>query len=152
MKSVETMIADALAAGQKTLSEYDSKKILAEYGIPTTEDLLIDELAAAEQAAEQIGYPVAIKIDSPEISHRNEVGGVALNVSNDDQAREFFGRCMESVLRHRPDAEIHGVGVQPMITAPDGIELIMGSRKDAVFGPVILIGLGGGRSSNWASN
>jgi acetyltransferase len=71
------------------------------------------------------------------------VGGVALNVASDDEVREFIDRCSHSVHWHSTEAEILGFGVQPMVTAPDGVELILGSRKDAVFGPVIMIGLGG---------
>ncbi len=140
----KSAIIDAAMEGEEEmLSEHLSKQILSAYGIRTTEPQLAHSAEQAIELAHLIGYPVALKIDSPQISHRNEVGGVALNVSSDQEVKDVFDRNIKSVLQQRPDAEILGVGVQPMITAPDGIELIMGSRTDAVFGPVILIGLGG---------
>ena len=82
MKSASDIISEALAAGQKTLSEYDSKRILVEYGIPTTQEFLIDELAAAEQAAEQIGYPVVLKVCAAAAQHKTEQNLIELGLGN----------------------------------------------------------------------
>ena len=139
----KALLEAAMAEEHDTLSEQLSKQLLSAYGIRTTAPQLAREAGEAVALARQIGYPVALKIVSPQIPHKNEVGGVALNVGSDTEVQAVFDRIVASATRQRPEAEIHGVGVQPMIAAPDGIELIMGSRKDAVFGAVILIGMGG---------
>ena len=136
MKSVETMIAEALAAGQTTLSEYDSKKILAEYGIPTTEDLLIDELAAAEQAAEQIGYPVVLKVCAAAAQHKTEQNLIELGIGNAVELKKAYDRLA-------PKARNLGgaILVQEMIRGSR--ELVAGLNRDAQFGPCVMFGLGG---------
>ena len=136
MKSVETMIAEALAAGQTTLSEYDSKKILAEYGIPTTEDLLIDELAAAEQAAEQIGYPVVLKVCAAAAQHKTEQNLIELGIGNAVELKKAYDRLA-------PKARNLGgaILVQEMIRGSR--ELVAGLNRDKQFGPCVMFGLGG---------
>lgn len=137
------LLDSVMADEHDVLSELLSKRLLSAYGIRTTEPRLATDVNEAAAVAREIGYPVALKIVSPQIPHKNEVGGVALNVSSDEELCTAFDRIVKSAACQRPEAEIHGVGVQPMVAAPDGIELIMGSRKDAVFGAVILIGMGG---------
>ncbi len=134
-----------LVAGskQQILSEELSKRLLGAYGISATQPQLARSPDEAAGLARDIGYPVVLKVVSPQISHKNEVGGVALNLGSDDEVRAVFARIVDSLKWQRPTAHIHGVSVQPMAAAPNGVEMILGSRKDAVFGAVILIGAGG---------
>jgi acetyltransferase len=125
------------------LSEAVSKLILEAYGIPVTETTEVASADEAIQAAERFGYPVALKIVSPHITHKSDVGGVALHLDSADQVREAYQRVLQAVRRREPDAEVHGVNVQPMIQAKHGQELIVGAKQDATFGAVMMIGLGG---------
>ena len=125
------------------LSEQDSKQLLEAYGIRTTAPRLATTADQAARLAGEIGYPVVLKVVSPQITHKNEVGGVVLNLGSEQEVRTVFDDIVESVRTRRPGAKIEGVGVQAMVAAPDGLELILGSRKDPVFGPVILVGTGG---------
>ncbi len=129
--------------GRDILSEGDAKAFLTAYGIPVAE--VREGLGAEEVAslARSIGFPVVLKIVSPQITHKTDVGGVALNLMNEDQVRKAYAEMIAGVERVRPDAEIHGVSVQSMVNLPGGIELIIGAKKDPVFGPVIMVGLGG---------
>lgn len=131
------------SADKDILSEKVSKQLLEAYGIKTTMPIVAEDAERAVEHSRQIGYPVVMKILSPQITHKNEVGGVVLNIGSDDGVRTAFSLITDSARAARPDANILGVTVQSMATAPDGIELILGNRKDAVFGPVILLGTGG---------
>ena len=93
--------------------------------------------------AHRFGYPVVLKIHSPQITHKTDVGGVMLNLSSDNKVRAAFERITTRAKEKRPDAEIVGVTVQKMVTYPNSFELIMGTKKDPVFGPVIMVGMGG---------
>jgi len=95
------------------------------------------------RAAQQIGYPVVVKVASPDITHKTDVGGVILDVTDDRAAIAAFERIVRSVQTASPGARLDGVTVQPMARATDGIELIVGAKRDPVFGTVILAGLGG---------
>lgn len=125
------------------LSEDDSKRLLATYGIPVAMPLAADSADAAARVAGEIGYPVVLKVHSPQITHKTDVGGVALNLTNEAEVRAAFERIVASARRLRPDAEVLGVTVQRMITAVHGVELILGVKRDPVFGPVMLVGYGG---------
>lgn len=125
------------------LSEGASKRLLEAYGIPTTQPATAATADAAVQHAADIGYPVVLKIVSPQITHKTDVGGIELDVRDDDGARAAFDRIVASVRAKRPDADIEGVSVQRMVAAREGYELILGARKDATFGAVILVGTGG---------
>ncbi|MGD8447223.1 MAG: acetate--CoA ligase family protein, partial [Desulfobacterales bacterium] len=136
MNSTSNIISEALAAGQMTLSEYDSKKILAEYGIPTTEEFLIDELAAAKQAAEQIGYPVALKVCAAAAQHKTEQNLIELGIGNADELKKAYDRLAPKAR------ELGGaILVQEMIRGSR--ELVAGLNRDAQFGPCVMFGLGG---------
>ena len=132
-----------LAEGGEILSERDSKTLLELYQIPTAMPRVAVSEEGAVVEARNVGYPVAIKVLSPDISHKTDVGGVALNIASDDQLRSAFRQVVESAQGAKPDARIRGVVVEPMVTAADGIELILGVKKDAVFGPVLMLGAGG---------
>ena len=128
-------------AGSGPLTEYQAKRILAAYGIPVTREGLAACADEAVELARRIGYPVALKVQSPGIAHKTDAGGVRLNLSGDEQVRQAYDEIMDNVARHAPDADIHGVLVQEM--AAGGVEVIVGMTRDPVFGPVLMFGLGG---------
>jgi acetyltransferase len=143
LASSRSQIEEALAAGRNTLTEVESKGLLASFGIPTSIPQAAYSADGAVQIASEIGYPVVIKINSPQILHKTEVQGVVLDVANDDEVRQVFHDMTERAKRLRPDAEVHGVTVQPMLASAEGIELIVGAKKDPVFGAVMMVGAGG---------
>ncbi|HVX62744.1 MAG TPA: bifunctional acetate--CoA ligase family protein/GNAT family N-acetyltransferase [Pirellulales bacterium] len=135
---------DKLAAKeQPILSEEDSKNLLEAYGIPVTRPIPAATPAEAVAVARDIGYPVVLKIASPDITHKTDVGGVALNLAGDAEVEAAFSRMVKSAKQKRPEARIEGVTVQPMVVAADGVELIVGAKQDPVFGAVLLAGMGG---------
>lgn len=132
-----------LQTPEEILSEQQSKQLLQLYGIDTTQPELASSADEAVQLAERTGYPVVLKIVSPQILHKNEVGGVALNLASAGQVRAAFDQMLARVRSRRGDATIEGISVQPMFVTAEGFELILGSRKDPAFGAVVLIGAGG---------
>jgi len=128
-------------AGGRPLVERDAKKVLSLYGIPVTSEILATDAAAAVSAAEKIGYPVVLKIESPDIAHKTEAGGVRLNVLDAAAVRSGYSQIIENARTYNAHAEIAGVLVQEMVAG--GRELILGMSKDADFGPAIAVGLGG---------
>ncbi|MFM0439484.1 acetate--CoA ligase family protein [Paraburkholderia strydomiana] len=118
-----------------------AKEALADAGLPVPRDALTVDVEAAVAAADAMGYPVVLKIVSPQIVHKTEVGGVALNVSNADGVRAAYRQIMDSVRARAPEAQIDGILVCPMIVG--GTEMILGMNNDATFGPMILVGAGG---------
>jgi acetyltransferase len=125
------------------LSEDDSKQLLATYGIPVTLPRPAETAEGAILRAREIGYPVVLKVRSPQITHKTDVGGVALNLADDAAVRCAFDRITSAAHRMRPEAEVQGVTVQRMMTAVHGVELILGVKRDPVFGPVMMVGFGG---------
>lgn len=125
----------------KTLSESQSSKVLEEYGICTTKQAVAKTESKAVEIAKKIGYPVVLKIDSPDIPHKTEVNGIRLNIKTDEEVKKAFHKISQSAKEHCPSAKIHGVSVQQML--PDGVEVIVGITNDPTFGPVIMFGLGG---------
>ncbi len=119
----------------------ESMQALEHYGIPTAVGVRASTKEEARQAAEKMGYPVAIKVISEQISHKSDVGGVQLNLRNGPAVEEAFDDMLSRIRSFYPEANIDGVLVQPMVTG--GQELILGGRQDPNFGPVVLIGLGG---------
>jgi acetyltransferase len=136
-------IMDAVrSSGRTLLTEYESKQLLASYGIPTVTTERAADAAAARAAADKIGYPVVIKIDSTTITHKTDVGGVKLNLKNAQEVESAFAEMKARVLQDFTEADFLGVTVQPMIKL-EGYEIIIGSSLDAQFGPVLLFGTGG---------
>lgn len=129
--------------GQQVLSEQDSKSILQRFGIPTTQTLAASSVREAIRSANDVGYPVVLKVLSPDITHKTDVGGVVLNLRSDEDVRHAYESIVQTAGQRVLDAEIQGVTVQPMFEASGGVELILGAKRDATFGSVILIGTGG---------
>jgi acetyltransferase len=136
------IIEKARQAGRTLLTEYESKELLAAYGIPTVETRIAENVEEAVKAASQIGYPVVLKIHSETITHKTDVGGVLLNLFDEDAVRKGFESIYTSVSEKAGPEHFLGVTVQPM-SSLDGYELILGSSIDPQFGPVLLFGLGG---------
>lgn len=128
---------------QPILSEEISKSLLESYGIQTTKPFFASTAQEAVAFANQIGYPVVLKIQSPDITHKSDVGGVQLNLGTDKQVEAAFDRILEGARGCCPDAKIDGVTVQKMASMKEGVELILGIKKDLVFGTVLMIGMGG---------
>ncbi len=134
-------LIDMARAEKRDLLLSESMRVLEHYGIPTAVGVRAGTVEKARLAAEQMGYPVAVKVISEQISHKSDVGGVQLNLRNGPAVEEAFEDMLRRIHASYPDAKIDGVLVQPMVTG--GQELILGGRQDPNFGPVILIGLGG---------
>jgi acyl-CoA synthetase (NDP forming) len=119
----------------------EAMQVLESYGIPTAWGASAHTVEEAIEAAERLGYPVAIKVISQQISHKSDVGGVQLNLRNREAVKAAFEDMLGRIQRAYPQARLDGVLVQPMVTG--GRELILGGKQDANFGPVVLVGLGG---------
>ncbi|MBN1368165.1 MAG: acetate--CoA ligase family protein [Dehalococcoidales bacterium] len=123
------------------LNEFESKEMLRKAGITVIDTRLVSSQKAAIDTAKQIGFPVVMKIVSPDISHKSDVGGVRLGLTNAAQVGKAYREIINSVKAKVPNAKITGVTVQAMAGA--GVEVIIGMSKDAQFGPVMMFGLGG---------
>lgn len=143
VEGARLLIESVLAERRQTLTEMESKSLLAAFHIPVTSTILARNPGEAMMIAAQQGFPVALKIDSPDISHKSDVGGVALNVMNATAVRDVYQDIMANVARARPDARINGVTVQAMAKMRRGRELYIGVVTDDPFGPVIAFGAGG---------
>ena len=144
LNAVRALIDAALAADREWLTEPEAKALLAACGVPVVETRVIaPEAEAALLAAQAIGYPVALKILSPQITHKSDVGGVALDLEDPPSLCEAVASMKKRVARLRPEAVIEGFTVQAMVRRPKAIELIVGASVDALFGPVLLFGAGG---------
>ncbi|AHY45689.1 ATP-grasp domain [Rubrobacter radiotolerans] len=136
------VIEAARESGRTLLTEYESKELLAAYGIPTVETRVATTEDEAVRAAEEIGYPVVLKIHSETITHKTDVGGVRLNLPDEAAVREAFSTMKSRVTSEFAESDFLGVTVQPMEKL-DGYETILGSSMDPQFGPVLLFGSGG---------
>jgi acetyltransferase len=139
---VRALFAQARAKGRTLLNESEAKIVLAAYGIPVSQTVECTTADEAVRAAETIGYPVVLKLLSPTITHKSDVGGVQLNLGNAQAVRDAFALIQANIAKRGDPAAFAGVTVQPMI-AERGLELIVGSTMDRQFGPVILFGAGG---------
>ncbi|MFZ5610077.1 MAG: GNAT family N-acetyltransferase [Pseudomonadota bacterium] len=137
------LIAAVLKEGRDLLTEPEAKAILAAYDIPTVKTKIARDPAACVAAAGEIGFPVAVKILSKDISHKSDVGGVALNLETAEAVKEAAREMTARVRAAQPDAVIDGFTVQQMVRRGNAHELIIGVKDDPVFGPVILFGQGG---------
>jgi len=125
----------------RTLSEFDSKSLLRAAGIALQEEVLVTERDGLDAAIAQAGFPLVMKIQSPDIPHKSEVGGVRVNIRSKGEAFTAYRDMLESVQAHRPQAAIQGVLVGPM--AKKGVEIIVGTMIDKTLGPMVMVGLGG---------
>jgi acetate---CoA ligase (ADP-forming) len=124
-----------------TLSESDSKSLLREAGIALPDEVLVTEKGALDGAIAHVGFPLVMKIQSRDIPHKSEVGGVRVNIATKGEVFLAYQALLENARRHRPDAAIQGVLVGPM--AKKGVEIIIGTMLDATFGPMVMVGFGG---------
>jgi acetyltransferase len=141
-KKAAKVIADVRNSGRTLLTEFESKELLKAYGIPATETRIATSVDEAVAAANEIGYPVVLKVHSETITHKTDVGGVQLNVRNADAVRTVYNAIETSVSDKAGAFHFLGVTVQPMAKL-DGYEVILGSSCDPQFGPVLLFGSGG---------
>ncbi|HUK18987.1 MAG TPA: bifunctional acetate--CoA ligase family protein/GNAT family N-acetyltransferase [Bryobacteraceae bacterium] len=140
---VNEIVSRARKEERTILTEFESKQVLAAYGIPTAATIIAADAAAAVKAADQIGYPVVLKLYSDTITHKTDVGGVQLNLANAGAVERAFAAIQAAVTEKVGAQHFQGVTVQPMIKLKDAYELIIGSSLDPQFGPVLLFGTGG---------
>jgi acyl-CoA synthetase (NDP forming) len=141
MKAVEQIIHLSKRENRSVLTEVESKQILQYLGIPVPEFYLVTSADEAVNYSRVIGFPVVLKIVSPEIIHKTDAKGVQLNLQNEEEVRYAYQEIIANAKEYNPDARIVGVSIQKMIKA--GTEVIIGMNRDEVFGPVLLFGLGG---------
>jgi acetyltransferase len=141
--AADQVIEEVRNSGRTILDEAESKKILSLYGIPTVQTVIALTEAQAVDAAARIGYPVVLKLYSKTITHKTDVGGVKLNLRNEEAVRAAWQSIQETVTTHGAASDFGGVTVQPMVSLKDGYELIIGSSADSQFGPILLFGSGG---------
>jgi acetyl coenzyme A synthetase (ADP forming)-like protein len=135
------IIKGARESGRDALTEVEAKDVFAAYGLNVTKTTLAKTEDEAVAMAEDIGYPIVMKIVSPDILHKSDAGGVVVNIKNEQMVRDAYKRILDNAIAYDPDADIYGVAVQEM--APSGTEVILGSTTDPAFGPVLMFGLGG---------
>ena len=134
-------IPEAHSANTRALSEYESKKLLADNGVPVDLGYIAKTKAEVKEYAEKIGYPLVMKVESNDILHKSDVGGVMLNIKSLEQAEEAYGKILANAAQHAPNAKINGILMQKMLKA--GTEMIIGLNSDPQFGPMLLVGMGG---------
>jgi acetyltransferase len=143
VEGARLIIESALAHGRHVLNEVESKALLAAFHIPIAQTLIARDPMEAMLMAQQMGFPVAMKINSPDISHKSDVNGVRLGLSSGQAVRSAFGEMLDDVKRLRPDAILDGIVVEPMAARPHAREVLLGMTSDPVLGPVIVFGAGG---------
>lgn len=139
--SQTSVLAAARSEKRTLLTEVESKALLKEAGVPVVDTRLARTREEAAAIAKEIGYPVALKVVSPDIAHKSDIGGVKLGLRTEKQVAKAFDDIMQAVKARQPGARVQGVAVQKM--ARPGVEVIVGLSKDAQFGPVVMFGLGG---------
>ncbi len=135
------VIEKARLDGRDALTEIEAKRVFEAYGIPVTPTLLAKSEQEAVEMARKIGYPVVMKIVSPDILHKSDAGGVKVNIKDEAGVREAYSTILKNAKNYKAEAVIHGIAVQEM--APWGTEVILGSVNDVTFGPTMMFGLGG---------
>ncbi|KQT85931.1 bifunctional acetate--CoA ligase family protein/GNAT family N-acetyltransferase [Aurantimonas sp. Leaf443] len=143
LAAARALIDAALARGQTVLTEPDAKALLSAYGIPVVATRIAANPQEASSIAAEIGFPVALKILSKDITHKSDVGGVQLELATAEAVREAAAQMLRRVADRAPDAAIEGLTVQAMVRRPRALELIAGAHTDELFGPVLLFGQGG---------
>lgn len=138
---VSAILDQAEAEGRIDLTELEALEVFKAYGIPTIRSIRADDEAATVSAAQSLGYPVVLKILSPDIAHKTEVGGVQINIGDEKQLRGAYREMLAAVTVARPEARIDGVLVAPFLEG--GVETVLGMSLDGVFGPLVMFGIGG---------
>jgi len=141
-RPLTVIMRDAARENREILTETEAKQLLEYYTIPTVKTLIAKTADDAANLALQVGYPVVLKVLSPQIVHKTEAGGVILDITSEAELRKAFDQIMQRAKEYNPAAEIEGVTVQPMVKKR-GYEVILGAKMDPLFGPVILFGMGG---------
>jgi len=141
MDTASEIFSKVREEGRKFLLEPEAKSICKEYGIPVTDFRIAKNEAEAVSFADEIGYPVVLKIISPDVIHKSDVGGVIVGLKTAEDVRNAYNQITENVKNHKPNAKIVGMLVQEM--APSSTEIIVGAIKDPQFGPALMFGLGG---------
>jgi acetyltransferase len=142
-EKAQKTVRTALAEGRAMLSDPEAKAVLAAYDIPVVDTRIAASAEEAARIAANIAFPVALKIFSPDVTHKSDLGGVALNLENAEAVAAAAEAMCKRLQQHRPNATLQGFTVQKMVRRPNAHELIVGVTTDAVFGPVILFGAGG---------
>lgn len=140
-KTLELAVGHPAGKETQALSEHESKQDLKAYGVPVPDEVIVTSEEEAVQFAKEHPAPLVMKIESPDILHKSDVGGVKLNICNPEAAKDAYEKIMESVTAKRPDAHINGILTVPMLDA--GVEMIIGVNNDPQFGPMIMVGMGG---------
>ncbi len=143
VEGARMVIEGALLDKRKVLSEMESKALLSAFHIPVAQTMVAHSPNEALLIAQQLGFPVAMKVNSRDITHKSDAGGVMLNLGNAQAVRAAYHEITENIKRNRPNAHMEGISIQPMIVKPNGRELMVGVINDPVFGPVITFGAGG---------
>ncbi len=143
VEGARLIIEHAMGERRFTLSNTEAKAVLRAFHIPTSASINVTSAAEALVAAEGVGLPVAMKINSPDVTHKSDVGGVRLNIREPRSVRTAFREMMESVKARAPQARVSGVTIEPMLERPHAREIMIGIAPDPVFGPVISFGAGG---------
>lgn len=143
VEGARMVIEGALLDKRKVLSEMESKALLSAFHIPVAQTMVAHSPNEALLIAQQLGFPVAMKVNSRDITHKSDVGGVMLNLANAQAVRAAYHEITDNIQRNCPDAHLEGISIQPMIVKPNGRELMVGVTNDPVFGPVITFGAGG---------
>jgi len=139
--AISDIIDRAKGEGRNILTEVEAKQVLEEAGIPTARARLARSREEAVQVAQEMGFPVVLKVVSPHIVHKSDIGGVKLNLQEPQAVAQAYEEIMAAARRAHPQADLWGASVQKM--APPGTEVIIGMTKDPQFGPVLMFGLGG---------
>ncbi len=143
VEGARMVIEGALMDKRRVLSEMESKALLSAFHIPIAQTMVARSPSEALLIAQQLGFPVVMKVNSRDITHKSDAGGVLLNIGNAQGVRAAFLEITENIRKNRPGAQMDGISIEPMIVKPNGRELMVGVICDPVFGPVITFGAGG---------
>ncbi|HEX5364498.1 MAG TPA: bifunctional acetate--CoA ligase family protein/GNAT family N-acetyltransferase [Gallionella sp.] len=143
VESARLIIEGAMQEHRKVLTEMESKALLSAFHIPVAKTMVAHSPNEALLIAQQLGFPVAMKVNSHDITHKSDAGGVMLNLGNAHEVRAAYQHIHDNIQRNRPNARMDGISIEPMIVKPNGRELMIGVTCDPVFGPVITFGAGG---------
>jgi acetyltransferase len=142
-EGAKMLIEAVLQERRKVLSEMESKAILRAFRVPVAQTMVARTPTEGLLLAEQIGFPIAMKVDSPDLVHKSDAGGVRLNITNAPAVRNAYHDIIETVQKKHPTARINGVSIEPYLARPNGRELMIGVVRDPIFGPIITFGAGG---------